>query len=77
LAQFPNTLHRAKDTYAPSVISKYIMSLAQNFNSFYGKERIAVDNQKILQANLAFARSIQIVLNEGLRLLGIKALKEM
>jgi arginyl-tRNA synthetase len=53
------------------------MSLAQNFNSFYGKERIAVDDQKILQANLAFARSIQIVLNEGLRLLGIKALKEM
>jgi arginyl-tRNA synthetase len=77
LAQFPNILHRARDLYAPSVISKYIMSLAQSFNSFYGKERIAVEDQKILNANLMFARSIQIVLNEGLRLLGIKALKEM
>ena len=77
LAQFPNVLHRAKDLYAPSVISKYIMSLAQSFNSFYGKERIAVEDLKVLNANLVFARSIQIVLNEGLRLLGIKALKEM
>ena len=77
LAQFPNVLHRAKETYAPSVISKYIMSLAQAFNSFYGKERIIVEDQGILNANLLFARSIQIVIHEGLRLLGIKALKEM
>ena len=77
LAQFPNVLHRAKDSYAPSVISKYIMSLAQSFNSFYGKERIAVEDKGVLNANLVFARSIQIVLNQGLRLVGIKALKEM
>jgi arginyl-tRNA synthetase len=77
LAQFPNILHRAKETYSPSVISKYIMSLAQSFNSFYGKERIIVEDQGILNANLLFARSIQIVINEGLRLLGIKSLKEM
>lgn len=77
LAQFPNILHRAKEAYAPSVISKYIMGLAQAFNSFYGKERIIVEDQGILNANLLFARSIQIVINEGLRLLGIKALKEM
>lgn len=77
LAQFPNILHRAKEAYAPSVISKYIMGLAQAFNSFYGKERIIVEDQGILNANLLFARSIQIVIHEGLRLLGIKALKEM
>lgn len=77
IAQFPNILHRAKEQYAPSVISKYIMSLAQSFNSFYGKERIIVDDKSVLNANLLFARSIQIVINEGLRLLGITALKEM
>ncbi len=77
LAQFPNILHRAKEQYAPSVISKYIMGLAQAFNSFYGKERIIVEDQGVFNANLLFARSIQIVINEGLRLLGIKSLKEM
>ncbi|BCR36211.1 arginine--tRNA ligase [Mariniplasma anaerobium] len=77
LAQFPNILHRAKDTSSPSVISKYVMSLAQAFNSFYGKERIIVEDISVLQANLLFARSIQIIINESLRLLGIKSLKEM
>jgi arginyl-tRNA synthetase len=77
LAQFPNILHRAKDTSSPSVISKYVMNLAQAFNSFYGKERIIVEDKRILQANLLFARSIQIIINESLRLLGIKSLKEM
>jgi arginyl-tRNA synthetase len=77
LAQFPSILHRAKDTSSPSVISKYVMSLAQAFNSFYGKERIIVEDTGVLQANLLFARSIQIVINESLRLLGIKSLKEM
>lgn len=77
LAQFPNILHRAKDMSSPSVISKYVMSLAQAFNSFYGKERIIVEDSSVLQANLLFARSIQIIINESLRLLGIKSLKEM
>ncbi|MCD4827066.1 MAG: arginine--tRNA ligase [Acholeplasmataceae bacterium] len=77
LAQFPNILHRAKELSSPSVISKYVMSLAQAFNSFYGKERLIVEDQGVLHANLLFARSIQIVINESLRLLGIKSLKEM
>lgn len=77
LAQFPSVLHRAKETYSPSVVAKYIMLLAQSFNSFYGKERIIVEDEMRLNANLLFARSIQIVINEGLRLLGIQSLKQM
>lgn len=77
LAQFPNILQRARETNAPSVVAKYVMLLAQSFNSFYGKERIIVEDESRLHANLLFARSIQIVIQEGLRLLGIKALKEM
>lgn len=75
--QFPETIERAKDLDSPSVIAKYILSLAQMFNSFYGKERFLVDEVGRLQANLLLARSIQIVLNEGLRLLGIETLKAM
>lgn len=75
--QFPETILRAKDANSPSVIAKYILTLAQAFNSFYGKERILVEDEAILHANLLLARSIQIVINEGLRLLGIKHLKAM
>jgi arginyl-tRNA synthetase len=77
LAQFPSIILKAKDTNSPNLIARYIMSLSQMFNSFYGKERIIVENHKVKNANLFFVKNIQTVLNEGLRLLGIKTLKEM
>lgn len=77
LAQFPNTIERAKENNAPSLIARYIISLAQGFNSFYGKQRINVEDEGHKQANLYFIKAIQLVLNEGLRLLGMTSLKEM
>lgn len=77
LDQFPLMIERAKDLNMPSVIARYITQLAQAFNSFYGKERIVVEDESIKQANLYFITQIQTVINEGLRLLGIQTLKEM
>ena len=77
LDQFPYVVERAKDNNMPSLIARYITSLAQAFNSFYGKERILADDVSVKQANLYFIQAIQIVINEGLRLLGIQTLKEM
>ena len=77
LAQFPSVVNRARELNAPNQIARYIMSLAQSFNSFYAKERINVEEQARKNANLLLISNIQIVINEGLRLLGIKSLKEM
>jgi len=77
LAQFPSIVERAQENNAPNVIARYITSLAQAFNSFYGKQRILVDDEGQKQANLHFIKAIQIVINEGLRLLGITSLQEM
>lgn len=77
LDQFPSIIQKAKDTNSPNVIARYILLLAQGFNSFYGKQRIIVDDLGHKQANLLFVKAIQTVLNEGLRLLGIESLKEM
>ncbi|HAX03441.1 MAG: arginine--tRNA ligase [Tenericutes bacterium GWC2_34_14] len=77
LAQFPTQIERAKDNNAPSQIARYITSVAQAFNSFYGKQRILVEDEGHKQLNLHFIKAIQIVINEGLRILGITPLKEM
>jgi arginyl-tRNA synthetase len=77
LAQFPHIILRAQENNAPSIIARYITALAQGFNSFYGKQRINVEDSKHKNANLLFIQSIQIVINEGLRILGISPLKEM
>lgn len=77
LAQFPHIILRAQENNAPNMIARYITALAQGFNSFYGKQRINVEDSKHKNANLLFISSIQIVINEGLRILGISPLKEM
>ncbi len=77
LAQFPQVLLRAKENNAPNQVARYITSLAQAFNSFYGKQRLLVEEEGHKQLNMHFIKAIQIVINEGLRILGITALKEM
>ena len=40
-------------------------------------EKINVEDDKIRNTNFALAKAVRIVLNEGLRLLGIKYVDEM
>ncbi|PKK96883.1 MAG: arginine--tRNA ligase [Tenericutes bacterium HGW-Tenericutes-3] len=77
LGQFPHIISKAMENNAPNLIARYIISLAQGFNSFYGKHRINVEETKHLNANLLFVESIRTVINEGLRILGIQSLNEM
>lgn len=77
LAIFPNIILRSCEQHFPSILAKYLLSLAQEFNHFYGKQKILVDDQKHLHTNLALITAIRYVLNEGMRILGIKSLNEM
>lgn len=77
IAAFTSTVEKAASEYAPSVIAKYLLSLAQSFNKFYSIEKINVEDEKIRNTNFALAKSVRIVINEGLRLLGIRYLDEM
>ncbi|HHT54980.1 MAG TPA: arginine--tRNA ligase, partial [Acholeplasma sp.] len=77
LAQFPQIIKRSIDQYQPSVLAKYLISLAQEFNHFYGRQRIIVDDNNHFNTNLALIAAVRETLNEGMRILGIKALNEM
>ena len=77
VADFKSTIERAANELAPSVIAKYLLSLASSFNKFYSLEKINCEDEVIRNTNFALAKSVRIVLNEGLRLLGIKYLEEM
>ncbi len=77
IADFKSTVERAANELAPSVIAKYLLNLAASFNKFYSLEKINVEDEVIRNTNFALAKAIRIVLNEGLRLLGIKYLEEM
>ncbi|VVM34792.1 arginine--tRNA ligase [Terribacillus sp. AE2B 122] len=76
LLQFPDTVGNAAINYDPSRIAKYVIDLAQAFNSYYGRVRILEEDEK-LGARLAVVGAVASVLEEGLRLLGIRAPRQM
>jgi arginyl-tRNA synthetase len=77
ISTFSEAIKKAAEEYNPSVISKHLLALAQLFNSFYGQNRILVDDVATLNTNLLLISNVRTVINEGLRLLGIKYLDEM
>ena len=76
LLAFPSVIERAFEKMEPSVIAKYLIDLAQSFNRYYGHIRI-LENDGELPNRLALIKSITIVLEEGMNLLGMEAPQEM
>lgn len=76
LLAFPSVIERSFEKMEPSVIAKYLIDLAQSFNRYYGHIRI-LENDSELQNRLALIKSITIVLEEGMHLLGMEAPQEM
>ena len=77
LSNFTNTIEKACIDNAPSYIAKYLLNLAQSFNKLYSLYKLNVSDDKVRNANFALIKAIRIVINEGLRLLGIDYLNEM
>lgn len=74
---FENVIINAATEYAPSVIARYLLDLASSFNKFYSLERINTEDEAVRNTNFALIKAVRIVLNEGLRLLGIEHLEKM
>ena len=77
IGEFKNIILRACEENAPSVIAKYLLGLAQIFNKFYANVKINVEDEKVRNTNFMIAHATRIVINEGLRLLGIEYVEQM
>lgn len=77
LGSFEETLIKARDKYEPSIISRKIMEIAQNFNKFYNSSKIMIDDEKLKKQRLALSYATSIVIKVGLKLLGIKTVEKM
>lgn len=76
LHNYPDTILRAYREFEPSVISKYLLALAQSFNRYYAHTRILSDDQG-LHHRLALVKAVSLVLTSGLKILGIQAPEKM
>jgi arginyl-tRNA synthetase len=75
LYRFPQVIVEAQEHLEPHRVTTYLTELSGAFNSFYARERIiGGDNERY---NLALVRAFQIVMSNGLYLLGIGVPKRM
>lgn len=76
LLAFPEIIAKSFEHAEPSQIAKYLISLAQQFNTYYNHVKILSDDLE-QEGRLALVQAVTIVLKEGLRLLGVKAPEQM
>lgn len=76
-AEFGAVLTRAADACEPSFVADYLLELGAVLNRFYIECRILGEEPATSEARLALVRAAQIVLKNGLAVLGLEALEEM
>jgi len=73
--RFPEIVTEAAKMYSPSIIAGFLFDLCQKFNSFYDKQRIIGSESESFR--LVLTKAVGEVIKNGLRLLGIEALRKM
>ena len=77
LVRFPEMIARAGELYKSNVIATYLIDLASYFNNFYGHNVIASLENKESVHNVALTEAFAVVMENGLKLLGIRVPKKM
>lgn len=75
--EFNDTIKQAADKNEPSIISRYLIDLAQSYSSFYNDNKIIVDDEKIKNARIYITYMVGLVLKAGSELLGIELPNKM
>lgn len=76
LESYAKTIRQAASAYEPSILTKYLIQLAQMFNKYYGNTRILEENEQ-LESRMALVEATAIILKDGLHLLGIEVPEKM
>lgn len=69
---FPEVVMSAFEKFEPSVIAKYSLHLSQAFNRYYANTKVLVEDD-VRNARLVLVKATSVILQESLRLLGVKA----
>lgn len=77
LEKYPETIKESARKYEPSVITRYVVDLAQAFNKFYFEHKINGEAEGIKNSRLMLTKAVQQVIGNGLGLLGIATPSKM
>ena len=73
LAQFPEIIKSAAESYSPAIVANYVYELAKTFNKFYHEKSILqAEDEASKQFRLKLSAASGKVINKAMRLLGIE-----
>ncbi len=77
LNRFDEVVADAAEKYEPSILSRYLIDLAQSFNRFYIDHRIAGEAPPVTRARLLLTDCVRRTLKNGMRLILLTAPERM
>ncbi len=77
LLDFPRLIQGAADALEPHRLANYLLETARLAHGWYHKHHVLGEPEPIMRARLVLARATQIVLRNGLTMLGIAAPERM
>lgn len=75
--EYGRILTDAGDKYEPSILSNYLLDTAKAFNRFYLENRISGEAPEVRKTRLMAVKATQLILNSGLKTLGITPVDKM
>jgi arginyl-tRNA synthetase len=73
LASFPEVIQQCAVQRAPHTLVHYLRDLANDFHTYYSAHQFIVDDAPLRDARLNLALATQVVIRNGLDLLGVSA----
>ncbi len=77
MADYPRLVSEAARDLAPHRIIFFLMDLAGQFHSYYNKHKVLGDDEELSRARLFLCRALQVILANGLELVGVQAPERM
>jgi arginyl-tRNA synthetase len=77
LGRFPEVIETAARSRAPHQVAHYLHALATDLHAYYNAHQFLVDDENLRNARLNLVLATRIVLETGLKLLGVSAPEEM
>lgn len=77
LAEYPLVIEEAAVKRLPHKIPQYLLSLASALHGFYNDEKIITDDPVATNEKLALIKAVQVVIKDGLGLIGVGVKERM
>ena len=71
LIEFEELIAKLKEKLEPQILANYLFDLATMFHKYYAHHKIISDNEQLSKARIKLIQAIQIVIRNGLDILGI------